>query len=53
MTKSYEGLEALVGAAQLPSGYAAALVMALVPPLWRHVMDPRAQEVMQVQAGTP
>lgn len=53
MTKSYEGLEALDGAAQLPSGYAAALVMALVPPLWRHVMDPRAQEVMQVQAGTP
>lgn len=53
MTRSYEGLEPLRGAAELPSGYAAALIMALVPPLWRRVMDPRAQAVMQLQAGTP
>ena len=43
MTRSYEGLEPLAGAPELPSGYAAALVTALVPPLWRRVMDPRAQ----------
>ena len=53
MTRSYEGLEPLKGGADLPSGYAAALLMALVPPLWRRVMDPRAQAVMQLQAGTP
>ena len=53
MAKSYEGLEPLAGSAELPSGYAAALVTALFPPLWRRVMDPRAQAVMQAQAGTP
>ena len=41
--RSYEGLEQLSGAAELPSGYAAALMMALVPPLWHRVMDPRAE----------
>jgi alkane 1-monooxygenase len=46
MTRSYEGLEPLARAAELPSGYAAALLTALVPPLWRRVMDPRAQAVM-------
>jgi alkane 1-monooxygenase len=53
MTRSYEGLEPLREASELPSGYAAALLMALVPPLWRRVMDPRAQSVMRSQAGTP
>jgi alkane 1-monooxygenase len=53
MTRSYEGLEPLTDAAELPSGYAAALIMALVPPLWRRVMDARARAVMQLQAGTP
>jgi alkane 1-monooxygenase len=28
-------------APQLPAGYAAMIVLALVPPLWRRVMDPR------------
>jgi len=48
-TRSYERLEALPGAAELPSGYAAALLTALVPPLWRRVMDPRAEAVMAGQ----
>lgn len=43
MTRSYEGLESLSGSAELPSGYAAALLTALVPSLWRRVMDPRAE----------
>jgi len=51
-TRAYERLEALSGAAELPSGYAAALVTALVPPLWRRVMDPRAKAAMG-QATTP
>jgi len=44
-TRPYEQLEALSGEAELPSGYAAALLMALVPPLWRRAMDPRAEAV--------
>jgi len=46
MTRSYEELEPVSGAAELPSGYAAALLTALVPPLWRRVMDPRARTVI-------
>lgn len=46
MTRSYERLEPLGGEAELPSGYAAALLTALVPPLWRRVMDPRAKAAM-------
>jgi alkane 1-monooxygenase len=46
MTRSYQGLEPLARAAELPSGYAAALLTALVPPLWRRIMDPRASAVM-------
>lgn len=46
MTRSYEQLEPVLGAAELPAGYAAALLMALVPPLWRQTMDPRAEAVM-------
>lgn len=46
MVRSYEELEALSGAAELPSGYAAALLTALVPPLWRRIMDPRAEAIM-------
>ena len=45
-TRPYERLEALPGAPQLPSGYAAGLLTALVPPLWHRVMDPRAKAAM-------
>jgi alkane 1-monooxygenase len=56
--RSYQQLESLPGAAELPSGYAAALLTALVPPLWRRLMDPRAEAVMagridQRQEDTP
>lgn len=44
-TRSYEQLEAISGASELPFGYAEALMLALVPPLWRRVMDPRAEAV--------
>jgi alkane 1-monooxygenase len=46
MTRSYEGLGPVSAESELPSGYAAALLTALVPPLWRRVMDPRARAVM-------
>src|SRR5207237_76132 len=44
--RPYEQLGPLSGEAELPSGYAAALLAALIPPLWRRVMDPRAKAVM-------
>jgi alkane 1-monooxygenase len=43
MTRSYDGLKPVAGAPELPSGYAGALLTALVPPLWKRVMDPRAR----------
>lgn len=46
MVRSYEELEPLDGCAVLPSGYAAALLTALLPPLWTRIMDPRAKAVM-------
>ena len=42
MARAYEGLEPLPGEAMLPSGYAAALLTALIPPLWHRAMDSRA-----------
>ena len=48
-TRPYERLEALAGAAELPSGYAAALLTALFPPLWRRVMDPRVQVARRLE----
>jgi alkane 1-monooxygenase len=49
MTRSYEALEPVAAAAELPSGYAGAMLAALVPPLWRHLMDPRARAVMAAE----
>lgn len=34
-------------APQLPAGYAAMVVVALVPPLWKRVMDPRVRAYYQ------
>ena len=44
--RAYQRLELLEGGAELPSGYAAAILLSLVPPLWRQVMDPRVDRVM-------
>ena len=44
--RPYGELEPLIGSAELPSGYAAALLLALVPPLWRRTMDARAKSVL-------
>lgn len=40
-TRRYQALRHEPDAPQLPSGYAAMLVLAYLPPLWRRVMDPR------------
>lgn len=49
MTRSYESLEEIAGGSQLPSGYAAALLTALVPRLWHRTMAPRAKAMMAEQ----
>jgi alkane 1-monooxygenase len=41
----YEHLEPALRAAELPYGYAGAILLALVPPLWRAVMDHRIEPV--------
>jgi alkane 1-monooxygenase len=40
-TRPYQALEGVDGSPELPTGYAGAILMALIPPLWRRVMDPR------------
>ena len=40
-TRPYEMLRHIPDSPQHPSGYAAMIVLALVPPLWFRVMDPR------------
>jgi alkane 1-monooxygenase len=48
-SKRYQILHALDAAPQLPAGYGAMFVLALAPPLWRRVMDPR---VATARAGS-
>jgi alkane 1-monooxygenase len=40
-TRRYQSLRHFDGAPQLPSGYALMITLAMVPPVWRRVMDPR------------
>jgi alkane 1-monooxygenase len=39
--RRYQALRHFEEAPQLPTGYAGMILLALVPPLWRRVMDPR------------
>ncbi|GAB4588495.1 alkane 1-monooxygenase [Nocardia sp. IFM 10818] len=39
--RRYQTLRTSEEAPQLPAGYATMIVLALIPPLWRYVMDPR------------
>jgi alkane 1-monooxygenase len=41
--KRYQSLELLAQAPQLPAGYGAMLLIALMPPLWFRIMNPRAR----------
>ena len=54
VTRHYEALEHAADAPQLPSGYGGMMVIALVPALWRRVMDPRlAAWRVRAAAGAP
>ncbi|MCB0790800.1 MAG: alkane 1-monooxygenase [Flavobacteriales bacterium] len=46
----YQALNTHPEAPQLPAGYPAMVLLALVPPLWRRVMDPRVRAAV---AGSP
>ncbi len=43
-TRRYQALRHMDGAPQLPTGYAGMIVLAVVPPVWRRVMDHRVLE---------
>lgn len=47
----YQTLRNFPEAPQLPTGYAGMILLALVPPLWFRVMDPRVREFRARQAG--
>ncbi|GIX25623.1 MAG: alkane 1-monooxygenase 2 [Caldimonas sp.] len=46
--RRYQVLRHFDESPQLPFGYAAAVVVALCPPLWRRIMDPRVDRYMQM-----
>lgn len=46
--RRYQTLRSFADSPQLPTGYAGMVLLALVPPLWRKVMDPRVKEVRAV-----
>ncbi|MDT5013117.1 MAG: alkane 1-monooxygenase, partial [Mycobacterium sp.] len=39
--RRYQTLRSFDGAPNLPSGYSSMILLTLVPPVWRRVMDPR------------
>jgi alkane 1-monooxygenase len=41
----YQTLRYIAEAPELPAGYAGSILLALVPPLWRRVMDPKIQNL--------
>ncbi len=49
-TCEYQRLTAEPDAPQLPFGYAGAILCALIPPLWRDVMDPRVDVLARAAA---
>jgi alkane 1-monooxygenase len=49
---SYEGLIPVAAAPELPAGYAGSILLALVPPLWHRVMNPRVLAI-RAQSALP
>ena len=43
-TRRYQALRDEKGAPALPTGYASMILLALVPPMWNRIMDPRVVE---------
>lgn len=51
-TAHYQTLQPIEQAPELPAGYAGSIVLALIPPLWRRVMDPQVRRVLAEGRGT-
>ena len=51
--RRYQVLRAFADAPQLPAGYGAMVLVALCPPLWHRIMDPRARAWQARQAEAP
>jgi len=41
----YESLKWIASAPELPAGYAGSILLAMIPPLWRRVMDPAVRNL--------
>jgi alkane 1-monooxygenase len=50
---SFESLRYVPTAPELPAGYAGSILLALVPPLWRRVMDPAVQNLHSGAGNAP
>lgn len=50
--RRYQTLRHFEDAPQLPTGYAGMVLLALCPPLWRRVMDPKVQQIRNGTAAT-
>ena len=48
---SYQDLQFVATAPELPAGYAGSILLALVPPLWRHVMDGHVEKLRAGEFG--
>jgi alkane 1-monooxygenase len=51
--RPYASLRHLAAAPQLPARYFAMFMLALIPPLWHRVMDPRVEQWRHAQATSP
>jgi alkane 1-monooxygenase len=50
---SYQTLQWIEAAPELPAGYAGSILLALAPPLWRRIMDPAVQRLHTAASNTP
>jgi alkane 1-monooxygenase len=50
-SRAYQRLEPEPGSPELPTGYAGAILMSLIPPLWRRIMDPKVDFWMGPAVG--
>ena len=51
--ESYQSLQWVADAPELPAGYAGSILLALVPPLWRRIMDPAVQRLHTAGSEAP
>ena len=50
-SRKYQVLRSWDDGPELPTGYPGSMVLSLVPPLWRRVMDPRVRRLVEAHPG--